>query len=302
MLKAFQFLQRGIFVYIVLFFVFKVVVNEDRLRIKALNHLMPPSFDHFIDVVENGKDKNEGKFKDYRRYFKDLTQYIPYNPAGHGLRAYCAYQLGKEKEAKEYFEKAIKQNPNFLWFLYNLGWMSYTKGEYKEAINYFEQARNTILKDNFLFIFKSKAYFPIFKRYEGREKELQAKLEKRMVHGYEKSYRALVLSHFKRGDFDKVLSLSREGMNPNFKNQEFFLYYAGVALYELGQNISAGKYLEQTIKRNPKNQDAVRYLGLIMQRLKREESAQSFFNRAKQLDQLQDQGFDVETGLDIQIY
>lgn len=56
-------------------------------------------------------------------------------------QGYAAYRQGREDAARQLFEQATQQDPNFGDAYYNLGMISYRKSQWNEAMAYFQRAR-----------------------------------------------------------------------------------------------------------------------------------------------------------------
>jgi hypothetical protein len=58
-------------------------------------------------------------------------------------QGYAAYRQGREDAARQLFEQATQQDPNFGDAYYNLGMISYRKNQWNESMAYFQRARQS---------------------------------------------------------------------------------------------------------------------------------------------------------------
>ena len=121
------------------------IVNYNQVLDNAIPATMSrlmPSFEYFVDVLENNEKFDRKKLEDYEQYFENAVRFMPLNAEGHGLLGFCYYHLEKEKKAIVSYRQAMKKNRYFFWYPYNLGFIYFENGRYKKAVEVFEPAIN----------------------------------------------------------------------------------------------------------------------------------------------------------------
>jgi tetratricopeptide (TPR) repeat protein len=204
---------------------FPAAINK--ARGSALSRLIP-QFEHLLDVRDGKITPNKERLKEYFIYFQKVDEYLPDKVDVLASLGYCAYYLGKEKDALVYYTRAILGYPDSLAFYYNLGALHFKKGEYAHAIKYLSSALKTSFVQNLSFISSSRLYFPLIKDPAHIDRELAEYIKT----GYERCYRLLVLSYERLNDPANELVYAIQATAQPVKDPAFLFYKAGTASYK----------------------------------------------------------------------
>jgi tetratricopeptide (TPR) repeat protein len=103
---------------------------------------MPREADYryLLDMEQRGLLPNRRALKEYEAYFKLVVDSVPYQADAYGMLGYCQYYLGKEKEAVQSYTAAIRINPTFMGYHYNLAVIYYNREEYGPAVMHTKEA------------------------------------------------------------------------------------------------------------------------------------------------------------------
>jgi tetratricopeptide (TPR) repeat protein len=76
---------------------------------------------------------NLGKHKEAMEYYDKALEIDPKNAMALSNKGSALYKLGKHNEAMEYFDKALEIDPKNAMALSNTGWALYKLGKHNEA-------------------------------------------------------------------------------------------------------------------------------------------------------------------------
>ncbi|VAX37652.1 hypothetical protein MNBD_UNCLBAC01-1652 [hydrothermal vent metagenome] len=192
--------RRTIVLYIVAFllagFLFDFSNAKNTVQLKILNRFRPESV---MDLV------NKEKLQDYVFYYQKVAEYIPNRADAYGLLGYCYYHLGQKQKAISAYEHAIKINPQFFWFHYNLSMIYFKDGEYQQAYEILKKTIKTKPQAVMAYIQWSKRiYLPIvLKKVEGGEYSVEQELKG----AYQQCYKLLAMLQqyfFNRPEFKDI--------------------------------------------------------------------------------------------------
>jgi len=249
-----------------------------RARLKTLNRMASSDCSQITDVVEKGLPLDKEILEEYRFYYEKVIEYLDYGADGYGLLAFFNYYLGNEKGAVDFYEEALQRMPDFFIFNYNLGVIYFQKGEYEKALQCLKKAVLTDLNRNFELITSSRLFWPYFnKDTEAIERDL--KLRGRDNHL--NAYKMLVFSSYHLKKFSEVIQFCNEALTVSLPDDEFFLYYLGLAMYELKQYDESIRFMSRVIKKDEKHGDAFYYIGMGLNMKGKRQEAQGFLYRAE---------------------
>ncbi len=282
----------GLFIY----FSQSIVREYKTAKFARLNSLLP-SFDYFIKTVEEGGRFEPAALKHYRDYFKQVTKTIEGRADAYGMLGFCEYYLGNIPQAIAAHQKAIKIKPDFFWFHYNLGMIYYKNNQYPEAVESFTKAIETNLDINFKFMANSKIYLDILTAVPSSEV-----LTDKIKTGYRDGFTMLVLSEYRLKNYSELIHLGQQAMSLRLGNEEFFLYYIGLALFRLNRYSQAVLFLNEALKINRESPDALYQLGLSLRALGKEEAAQNFISQSERLFKINGTYFKMIDSMDLRAY
>ena len=163
--------------------VFSSIIKDrelTKLRAKAMAlSFSQPSFEHLVRFLRIKEALTEDLWQEYMDYYAKVVRDFPRIAEAYGMLGFCSFHLGKMDVAIFYYQQATRLNPQFFWYLYNLGVLYYKNFNEKEARESFLKAFNTDAELNLKLIYSSRLYQQIFwpeKNFGGYsvEKNLQA--------------------------------------------------------------------------------------------------------------------------------
>lgn len=138
------------------------VLFDGRLMMKninlaVLNRLRPESVEPLVDNTFSTI-----KLDDYSRYYKKVTEVLPDLADAFGLYGYTLYRQGKTQEAKDAYQNAVKLDPDFFWFHYNLGLLYFHDQQFEKAAESMRKGLSVDKITTFTFIINSpRLYLPL---------------------------------------------------------------------------------------------------------------------------------------------
>jgi len=179
--------SRVLFAYLVVaagFFFFtqyKTVIRSAELQ--TLSRLTP-SFNYYTEFIDGRDNPSLARLEECAYYHERVVDLVP-SAAGEalGVAAFCRYEEGQNKKARDLLLKAIAKSPVFFWNSYNSGIMSLNSGDYEHAAEAFSQAVNLEPKYTLLILARSKVYNDI-RRSFGRS---TYNIEESLAEGYRRS-------------------------------------------------------------------------------------------------------------------
>jgi tetratricopeptide (TPR) repeat protein len=156
----------------------------DRLR---------PYFEEFLEHQENPGWWDKNKIQGYIIYYKQVNAYKPTAEA-YGMLGFFEHLLGKREAALVSYQKAVRLNPHFFWFHYNLGILYLESGLYQEANASFKNALSLAPQETIDFMFSSKIYHQIIASADLISADTW--LANRLDAGYQESIKGLFMSEY----------------------------------------------------------------------------------------------------------
>ena len=121
-----------------------------------------PNFDALKRAIKTGEQLTPDSLAKYRDYYEKALQWFPQIPELQGVLGFIYYHLGEKQKSVDFYQRAIRQDPNFFWNHYNLGIILYSEKQYPLAINEFQKALACPFDLNLRFIADSRIFFQIF--------------------------------------------------------------------------------------------------------------------------------------------
>jgi len=166
-----------------------------RIEIMMINLFKPSSFIPFVRFIGHPKNSPKAFLSSLLYYYERIIEFAPERAEAHGILGYNYYHLDKHKKATVFYLEAMRLNPNFFWFPYNLGIIHYKNGDYTQAADLFKTAMHIKPEYTLKSIYLSKIYSQI------RDAEnFHFNLEKRLQLAYQKCYALLALSYHHAGN------------------------------------------------------------------------------------------------------
>ncbi len=278
--------KRCFFLYVSVFILIILLVNQDKIVMKALNYEnVAPSF-----VAEFAQHQS-GAFwypraEQALRYYRNLTRMFPDSPQAYGALAFCYYHYGDDRKAIRYYKKAIKLGPQVFGFYYNLGYVYVKLNMYDEAIAILKQA---IEKSPYSTLEYPYVVIPDETGKGGGADRQQTMVNLRNI--YEKCYKLMVFSLWSKKHYTAMLVIAKGRLANGSVDQGDYFYYAGAASFYLKQYKEAYHFLRQADKFNPQNQEVYELLSQSLQQLNLPEASDKILKLMKESSQLKVKGY-----------
>ena len=257
--RATFFLYLAAFIVSLLFIKYPAALQQ--ARSSTLNRFMP-NFDYLVLSQIQQENLDKKKMQEYFDYYQLVDIYMPNRADTQGTLGYCAYALGKEDTALNFYKRAVQLFPQSFAFQYNLGALYFKRGQYEIAKNYFTQALQTDPRLNLQFTFTSRLYYPLLPPSQNPEATALAHVKLQ----YERCFRLLVLTLEKLGKDEPAFQTAVQATLQSFPDDTFFYLHAGKAAYRLGWHSQTIAFLQKALIKKPQDPETLRLLGLSLRR------------------------------------
>jgi tetratricopeptide (TPR) repeat protein len=242
-----------------------------KARIKTLNRQMP-DFQYLAQIARAPGRFDPVRMKDYVRYYQRVVEYFPSMGEAWGMLGFCYHFYdGKTQQAIEAYEKAIQCNPRFFWFYYNLGSLHYQQGDYAKAVRMLEAAIKQDFAQSAKFILSSQYIYRQTRNALSlnHPRDLKAQFQR----GYEDALVLLLQAYDHRKRYSAVVPLAFNLLQMDNVDKERLYFYLSKATFHLQQHKRSIVFVQETLKRNPRNSDAIQYLALNLKALGQDQAA-----------------------------
>ncbi|MBF0483284.1 MAG: hypothetical protein HQL25_01125 [Candidatus Omnitrophica bacterium] len=237
-----------------------------------------PVFKNIVELEISNKPQPIGRINSYIYYYKLLQRASREKSVANSTLAFLyAYKSQINNSVKNY-ELAFKENPTFKTFAYNLG-LAYSKqGKFQKS--------NEILLRNFEYSFDlSVAFIDDSFAYQqilgSCGLYYKSDIQKIIISRNSDAHLLVAQNYLMLQDYTKLLDFSLKCLKDELiYNPEVFLYYAGVAEYNLNNPQKAKMYLETFINKTRDDPDALYFLALIYKANNEQEKANQLIARA----------------------
>ena len=168
--------------------------RRETVRSYALGLMYPR--DYFPLVGH--KPADEAVIQHYKNVFHQLAQLDPGRADLYGLEGFCAYQLGKKKEAIDLYKKAKSIHPDFFWYRYNLTALYLEEGDSDTALEEIKSALQLPLEPTLKYILGAKRTYVRLLMAQG---QASLNISKQLKEGYAEGLKLLVA--LKKSKFEK---------------------------------------------------------------------------------------------------
>ncbi len=294
--------SRVFILYLIMFGLFYISVDYravmDKARAAALSRLMP-SFDYLAEYFEGRGTLDAQKLGEAIFYHKKVAQYVLVLSAdAYGVIGFCYHQLGMQKEAASFYQKAAQDNPYLFWFHYNQGVLNFRNQEYTSAMESLKMAVSVNPELTLKIINSSKVYRDIMRYVENPER----KISQHLAGGYVNAHTLLVACCYRLKDFEGVLRFATRALHLKSMRRDFFLFHAGMAAYELKKYPQAVDFLKEALDANPKNPFAIYYLGLSLRLMEADDSPDSTVVDPEMLERYEEYTNQIIGGINPQLF
>jgi tetratricopeptide (TPR) repeat protein len=162
----------------------------DRSSLNDIN-LKPNPMDYIWKLNFKQAPLDTNKIRLYVDYYEHYLEVSSSLDDIFGILGYCYCHLGKKEKAAELLKEAIKRNPYYFWYYYNLALLYITEHQYKEAETLLEQVSQFTSTGTLLTLRESKIYFALI---ENQEDSLHV-LSNHFEHGHKRSISLMYVLH-----------------------------------------------------------------------------------------------------------
>ncbi len=256
-------------------------VDEEKVAMKArINTLnrQRPDFTYLIQVVEDPDSFDPDRFQKYVQYYERITEYFPGLPEAWGMLGFCYHFYPDKKSlALKAYERAIQLNPHFFWFHYNKAALHYQQAQYDQAIEAAQAALTRDLKISARFILSSRyIYRQVLPAYYEKS---GVTMEKQFAKGYAQCLVMLLLSYDQGKEYQKAVPLALKLLSMEQIPRKKVYFHLGKATFHLKQYQRSLAFLQEVLKENPVNADALHYVARNLQALGQTQAARELSNR-----------------------
>ncbi len=279
-------LRRCIFLYAIVFVLVCIFVSQDKIIAKSLNYENGASA-FVAEFAENQSNSFAApRAEQALRYYRNLIRMMPDSAQVYGALAFCYYHYGNNRKAIRFYEKAVQKDPTFFGFYYNLGSI-YSKIKMNDkAIEFLTKAvtisPNATINYPYVFIPDE------MKQVKG---DVHHQKILNLQNMYEKCHKLIIFSLWSKKDYVGMLEKAKERIDSGSMHKAEYLYYAGIALYELKQYQDAYHYLRQADVLNPQNRETYELLAKCFQQLNLSDASEKISMLIKNNSTLSAKGF-----------
>lgn len=103
-------------------------------------------YQYLLRMEREGKAPDPGALNEFRKYFQLVVDSVPEQADSYGMLGYCQYYLGQKQKAIDAYTSAIRINPLFMGYYYNLGVIYFNQGNYPQAAVLLQKALSSPLQ------------------------------------------------------------------------------------------------------------------------------------------------------------
>lgn len=265
-----------------------------RIKMRHLNDAIP-DFTSMVVFARNPEAAPAIDWKPYQRYFELILRYMPDDPIARQLLGYVEYYEGHQDKAVDLIQGASLVNGHdLLWADYNLGVIDFKKGMWPQAAESLLKCvlaspkLTEILMENST-VYRQILINPYINTPSLTQGTSQAQSEACVL---------LLSSLLKMKRYDQVLVISDMALQSrNLVNKDAYYYYAGLALYAMGQPQKAYLLFQRSLTIEKNNPDVYYYLASIYENMGQLAQAKAFLQASYALHEKHDPRFPYDARL-----
>ncbi len=247
-------------------------------KAETLSRLTPP-LDYIDSFINTNEKFDKKKLSDCIYYHHRVIDIIPtYRADAYAMLGFCHERAGQYAKAIDSYQRSLKYNPSFFWTYYNLGAIYYNQKHYDKARDYFERATEQDAMRASMIPMMSKVYKDVVAGHVPAYD-----VPKSLARGYQMAFVYLLSSSQQMHDYPFMLTAAIKTSQRGRPGDEIFLYYGGVAAYEMKLFDKALILFQQFLSAFPMSAEGMRYLGLTLQGMGQEDAAREFLSRAEHM-------------------
>lgn len=248
-----------------------------RNAIPQTMNLLTPPMDYFSEFVSREGHYNRFNLINCVNYHKAVAQFFAFQKAeAYGMLGFCYDRLGESAQAQAAYRQAISLNPEYFWPYYDLGVIHYSQAKYSQAEDYFTQALEHDPRKTLVLLSYSKVYNDVKASQQGGGYDYFNGIKQ----GRTGAFILLMDSLYKTGAFEPLFKVAVNGIKEEMDVQGIFYYYAGAGAFHLKSYQKAAEFLQIALQKDPRNSDALLYLGRCLQAADKPQMAQALFSKA----------------------
>ena len=252
--------QRSFIFYLIVGVILSFVVDQRKLSRSILDYLKD-SPQYVQDLAAGRSAPDVKKLREALRFYLSLAQLFP-DPSVYGAIGYCYYQLGRYPQSQLYYEKSIKENTELFGLSYNLAVLYYRSGDYRRAVSCFRQANQISPQKSMMY---PKLINPMDQKIKENATDPSSRLNALMFF-YIRSYEFMVSGFYRSGQYPQMLETAIEAAKIFPGSQDYFFYAAALAAYQLKQFQNTQAFLQQSLRINPAQKNAMQLLTFSLQK------------------------------------
>jgi tetratricopeptide (TPR) repeat protein len=239
------------------------LVDFDRMKLKALNRVVPASITELAQYVLDPKPEKKDVLVKYLPYFKTMSVTVKKSSTAFSMLGYTYSMLGDQNKAEKSYLKAISIHPSFFWFYYSLGVIYFNEGRYDKAVDTLQKAAACRMEDALIFINVSKFY----KDMNEELSELGYDPQDGLMDGYRRTHELLAKSYYRLQKYKEAFIILENSARLGLHPQSTLYYYSGLAALGMKDYERAAALFQQATKIDPQDRHAYYYLGMCLEKM-----------------------------------
>jgi tetratricopeptide (TPR) repeat protein len=245
----------------------------------TLSRYMPP-YDYLIAFHYDRKKFDLKKTQEFERYYRKVSQFMPFLAEAHGLLGFCYFYDGQISKSEKAYQAATRAYAKVFNFHYNLAIISLGKNDHRKALEHFKNSVDVSPIENIQYIVNARVYKP-FLPFAKQPNLLAAAMGEYTHDVYWRGYLQIFAICEELKDYSTMLFYARQAIVSGFSKQGIGHYYAGRALYELKEYKSGAWYLHEAINQGFDYAQVYQMMGLCLKALGRAEGDSAFIVAAR---------------------
>lgn len=275
--------SRAFFLYCALGIVFLSCVDIER----AWSHVVTttlsrymPSHDYLISFHHDRKKFDLEKTQEFERYYRKVSQFMPFLAEAHGLLGFCYFYDGQIVKAEQAYQAAARAYAKVFNFHYNLAMISLHNKDQRRAMEHLTNSVAVSPVENIQYIISARMYKP-FLPFAKQPAVLAAAMRDYTQDVYWRAYLQIFEICEELKDYQTMLFYARHAIASGFSKRGIGHYYAGRASYELKEYTNGVWYLHEAIGQGFDYAQAYQVLGFCLRALGREQGDSAFIAAAR---------------------
>lgn len=239
-----------------------------------------PSHEYLIDFHHDRKKFDLKKTQEFQRYYRKVTQFMPFLAEAHGLLGFCYFYDGQISKSEKSYQAAAHAYNKVFNFHYNLAIISLRKKDHLQALEHFKKSVDVSPVENIQYIVNARMYKP-FLPFAKQPKVLASAMGEYTQDVYWRAYLQIFVLCDELKDYSTMLFYARHAIASGFSKQGIGHFYAGRAAYELKEYKSGAWHLHEAMNQGFDYAQAYQMMGLCFRALGRKEGDSALIAAAR---------------------